>query len=189
MTSELIDGNAELSAHDETAFAWPRGSNDDTSGFAASSTSRPAAMARQLVAMARAADLNDADPVERLRAWRRAGDAFLALDAAADALCLQGAAEAYSIAEVLLSQVEIDVLERVQLHHAHGRTLLRLSEDCDVELAAAAAMRLAIALSLARQHIPEHVAGIKLELCRAEHVIAIRQGAAAVHPMLDENYA
>ncbi len=177
MSSASIDYRSDLSVDHDRAFThWPSGS-DDT------------AIARKLAAMARAADLDGADPIERLRAWSRAGDAFLSLGALADVRCLQCAAEAYSIAETLLKIVEVDAVERVQLHRAYGSTLLRLCDGCNVELAAAAATHLADALSLARSHIPEHVANIKLELCRAEHVIALRQGAKSVHTELDETLA
>jgi hypothetical protein len=90
------------------------------------------------------------------------------------------------MAEALLDEAPATVVERVHVHHAHGRILLRLAGGSDVELAAAAVTRLAGALSLARSHIPERVAGIKLELCRAEHVIAIRPGAPILHLLLDE---
>jgi len=127
--------------------------------------------------------IEHAEPGVRMRAWLEAGDALLARALAGEVACLQQAATACGMAEALLDEAAATVLERVHVHHAHGRTLLRLADGSDVELAAAAASRLASALSLARRHAPERVAGIKLELCRAEHVIAVRQMQSAAHPV------
>lgn len=180
MTSESIDPRAELLARRDAALArWPRRTGAD---FAAEMT----AIAEEFMALAQAAEFSGADPCVRLRAWLHAGDAYLSFGTARDAMRLQHAANAYRMAEVLLDETETSALERVHLHDAHGRALLQLAEEDDVELASAAAQRLATALSLARQHIPERVAAIKLELCRAEHVIAMQQSPAASRSTLRE---
>lgn len=177
MNLELID-RIEPGARAEAGFThWPCAPEGAAIGPGA------AAGAAECLARARELDLHGADAIARLRAWSDAGDAMLALGTSGELAGLQQAAAAYSMAEALLDEAAATVLERVHVHHAHGRTLLRLADGSDVELAAAAASRLASALSLARRHAPERVAGIKLELCRAEHVIAVRQMQSAAHPV------
>jgi len=181
MTSEPIDPRAELLARRDAAYArWPRRCGAE---FAAEMT----AIAEEFLALANAAEFCGADPCVRLRAWLHTGDAYLAFGTARDAMRLRSAADAYRMAEALLGETETSALERVHLHDAHGRALLQLAEEDDVELASAAAHRLATALTLARQHIPERVASIKLELCRAEHVIALQRNPAALRTQVSES--
>jgi hypothetical protein len=181
MTSDTIDPRTELLARRDAALArWPRRTGPD---FAAEMT----AIAEELTALARAADFGGADPCERFRAWLHAGDAYFAFGTARDSMRLKCAADAYRIAESLLDETEADAVERVHLHDAHGRALLQLADEDDVQTASAAAHRLAIALSLARRYIPERVAGIKLELCRAEHVIAIQRNPEAMRTLVSES--
>jgi hypothetical protein len=181
MTSESIDPRAELLARRDAALArWPRRTGAD---FASEMT----AIAEEFMALARAADFGDADPCERFRAWLHAGDAYFAFGTAQDSMRLKCAADAYRKAESLLDETETDAVERVHLHDAHGRALLQLADDDDVETVSAAAHRLATALSLARRHIPERVAGIKLELCRAEHAIALQRNPEAMRTLVSES--
>jgi hypothetical protein len=183
MTSEPIDPRAELLARRDAALArWPRRTGAD---FAAEMT----AIAEEFTALARAADFGDADPCERFRAWLHAGDAYFAFGSAGDSMRLKCAADAYRMAEELLDETEPDAVERVHLLDAHGRALLQLAEENDAETASAAAHRLATALSLARRYIPERVAGIKLELCRAERQIAMLRNPAAMRTLVGEPIA
>ena len=134
-------------------------------------------------------ELGDAAPLERMRAWQREGDSYVALSAEKGYAVLRRAADAYRSAEALLDEIEVGVIERLCLYAAHGRALLQLADNSDVDLASAAATRLADALSLARKHFPEGVVDIKLDLCRAEHVIALRCGRPAPRDHFDETYA
>lgn len=154
--------------------------------LAGSHANELAATAEEMLALAQAAEFAAAEPCDRLRAWRHVGDAFLALGRAQDKSCLQRAAIAYRSAEALLDAADACPTERVHLLDGHGRTLLLLAEDENVDLAAAAAQRLAQALALARRHQPERVACIKLELFRAEHVIAMRRMAAIPRSLYSE---
>jgi hypothetical protein len=172
MTSDTIDPRAEPDCRIAT--------------LATSPASELAANAEEMLALTQAAELAGAEPCDRLRAWRHVGDAFLAIGRAHDKTCLQRAAIAYRNAEALLDDAEACPTERVHLLDGHGRALLLLAEDEDVDLAAAAAQRLALALALARLHQPERVACIKLELCRAEHVIAMRRMAAISRTLYSE---
>ena len=181
MTSESIDPRAELLARRDAALVrWPRRAGTE---FATEMT----AIAEEFMALAHATEFSGADPSVRLRAWMHAGDAYFAFGTARDAKRLRCAADAYRMAEELLDQAEASPLERVHLHDAHGRALLQLAEEDDVELASAAAHRLATALSLARRHIPERVAAIKLELCRAEHVVTVQRNPAALRALFGES--
>jgi hypothetical protein len=181
MTSDPIDPRAELLARRDAALVrWPRRCGAE---FAAEMT----AIAEEFLALAQAAEFCDAEPGDRFRAWLHAGDAYFAFGTARDSMRLKCAADAYRMAEALLDEADTDAVERVSLLDSHGRALLQLAEDDDVELASAAAHRLATALSLARQHIPERVAGIKLELCRAEHVIAVQRNPDALRTLVSES--
>ena len=119
----------------------------------------------------------DTNPAERFRVWRQVGDSYLADVAAHSSAGLSRAADAYRNAELLLDEIAIGTVDRLLLYAAHGRVLLQLAGGGDVDLASAAAVRLANSLSLARKYLPEHVAEIKLDLCRAEHIIAARRDA------------
>lgn len=172
MISDTIDSRAEPDCRIAT--------------LASSLASELAVNAEEMLALAQAAELAGAEPCDRMRAWRNVGDAFLAIGRTHDKTCLQRAAIAYRSGEALLDAADACPTERVHLLDGHGRALLLLAEDEDVDLAAAAAQRLAQALALARRHQPERVACIKLELCRAEHVIAMRRMAAISRALYSE---
>jgi hypothetical protein len=163
MRPEERDRRAALLARKDAAVArWPNKTGD---AFEA----EMAAIARELDELARSLDSAEADPVERLRTWASAGEAYLALGAR---YALQCAAEAFRYAENAAARVEADVYELMQLKHQFGIALLKLANETNAELAAEAAARLSTALSLARKHMPVGVASIKLELFRAEHTVA-----------------
>jgi hypothetical protein len=172
MTSDTIDPRAEPDCR--------------VASLGSSLASELASNVEEVLALAQAAELAAAEPCDRLRAWRNVGDAFLAIGRAHDKSCLQRAAIAYRSAESLLDAADACPAERVHLLEGHGRTLLLLAEDEDVDLAAAAAQRLAQALALARRYQPERVACVKLELFRAEHVLAMRRMAAIPRSLYSE---
>jgi hypothetical protein len=128
-----------------------------------------AAVARELDRLARNLDSAEADPVERLRTWCAAGEAYLSLGAK---YALQCATEAFRYAESAAARAEADARELLQLKHQYGIALLKLAADTNEQLAVEAATRLSTALSLARKHMPVGVASIKYELFRAEHTVA-----------------
>jgi hypothetical protein len=72
-----------------------------------------------------------------------------------------------------------DPIENLRLNFVYGSTLLSLAEQDDDALAAVAVERLAEALTQARRHVPGEVPAIKGQLCRAEHMVAVRRNAAA----------
>lgn len=132
------------------------------------------AVARELDSLARSLDSADAHPVERLRAWCAAGEAYLMLGAR---YALQCAAEAFRYAEAAAVRAEADGRELMALEHQYGLALLRLAGDSNEHLASEAAARLSNALSLARKHMPVGVVSIKYELFRAEHTVTTLRGA------------
>ena len=161
------DKRAALIARRDAALKrWPTKSGE---GFEAEMTS----IARELDLLARSLDNKESDPVERLRAWCAAGEAYLLLG---QKYALQCATEAFRYAEAAASKAEADVREHLQLQHQFGVALLKLAEDRNEQLAVEAATRLSTALSLARKHMPVGVAGIKLELFRAEHTVSQLRG-------------
>lgn len=168
MRADQPDRRADLLARKEaTLQRWPQRSGDE---FEA----EMAAVARELDRHARALDDADAHPLDCLRAWSAAGEAYLALGRK---VALQCATEAFRYAEAAAARAEADARELLQLKHQYGLALLRLAEDTNAELAAEAASRLSTALSLARKHMPVGVASIKLELFRAEHTVTTLRGA------------
>jgi hypothetical protein len=73
-----------------------------------------------------------------------------------------------------------DPLERTKLKFLYGTTLLTLAERQSPDLLPEAVTHLGQALSLARQHAPDHVVHIKSELYRAEHSLAMRHSPLRV---------
>jgi hypothetical protein len=94
-------------------------------------------------------------------------------------LSLMRSADPGRLDDVLPEPRSNDPVECVHLNFVHGSTLLALAERDDDRFAPTAVARLAKALTLARQHQPEQVPAIKLQLCRAEHLVATRRNAAA----------
>lgn len=94
-------------------------------------------------------------------------------------LALMRSADPARLDDVLPEPRSNDPVECVHLNFVHGSTLLALAERDDDRFASTAVARLAKALTLARQHQPEQVPAIKLQLCRAEHLVATRDNAAA----------
>jgi hypothetical protein len=167
MRADEGDRRAELIARKDAALKrWPSRTGE---GFEA----EMATIARELDLLARSLDNADGDPVERLRTWAAAGEAYLLLGAK---YALQCATEAFRYAEAAAAKAETDARELLQLKHQFGVALLKLSADTNAELAAEAATRLSTALSLARKHMPVGVANIKFELFRAEHTVTQLRG-------------
>ncbi len=168
MKADERDRRAALIARKDAALQrWPTKSGE---GF----ETEMATVARELDLLARSLDASDADPIERLRSWCAAGEAYLLLGAK---YALQCATEAFRYAEAAAARAEADARELMQLEHQFGVALLKLSADTNAELAAEAATRLSTALSLARKHMPVGVASIKFELFRAEHTVTQLRGS------------
>lgn len=72
-----------------------------------------------------------------------------------------------------------DPVESVRRNFVYGSTLLALAQKTNEHFAAVAAARLASALALARRFLPQEIPAIKLQLCRAEHLVALYGNAAA----------
>ena len=178
MKADERDRRAELIARKDAALErWPTKSGE---GFEA----EMATVARELDLLARSLDARDADPIERLRSWCAAGEAYLQVGAK---YALQCATEAFRYAEAAAGRAEADAREMLQLKHQFGVALLKLSADTNMELAAEAATRLSTALSLARKHMPVGVASIKFELFRAEHTVTQLRGTRRA-PRRNENW-
>ena len=161
------DIRAALIARKDAALKrWPTRSGD---GFEA----EMAAIARELDSLARALDGADSDPIQRLRTWCAAGEAYLLIGAK---YAVQCATEAFRYAEAAAARAETNAHELLQLKHQFGLALLKLAGDRNEQLAAEAATRLSAALSLARKHMPVGVASIKYELFRAEHTVTQLRG-------------
>jgi hypothetical protein len=163
MTTEQLNRRTALLARRDAALArWP-----DRSG--ADYEAEVAAIAEEMKALAHSMDGSEFHPLERLRTWRCAGDAFLTLGESRAPL--QRAADAFASAEALAECVPVDATELLDLKHRFGSTLYKLSEGENEKLARAAARHLGTALALARKHRPVGVADIKLDLFRAEHAV------------------
>jgi hypothetical protein len=157
---------ALIARRDAVLKRWPTRSGDD---FEA----EMATIARDLDSLARALDNADSDPVQRLRTWCAAGEAYLLVGAR---YAVQCATEAFRYAEAAAAKAEADAREVLQLQHQFGLALLKLAGDRNEHLASEAATRLSAALSLARKHMPVGVASIKYELFRAEHTVTQLRG-------------
>jgi hypothetical protein len=172
MRADDGDRRAALQARKDAALKrWP-----DRAG--AEYEAEMTAIAHELDQLARTLESDDSDPIERLRAWSSAGEAYLLLGAKHAVQC---AANAFRYAEIAAAKAEANVHDLMKLQHQFGLALLKLAEDKNEELAAEAAARLSSALSLARKHMPVGVALIKFELIRAEHTVTqLRGGQRAV---------
>ena len=167
MRADEGDRRAELLARKEAALKrWPQKAGPEFE-------EEMAAVARELDHLARTLDNADAHPIDRLRAWCAAGEAYLHLGAR---YALQCATEAFRYAEAAATRAEADARELMQLKHQFGIALLKLGEDRSEQLAAEAANRLSTALALARKHMPVGVASIKFELFKAEHTVTQLRG-------------
>jgi hypothetical protein len=156
------DRRAELIARRDAALArWPNRTGADYEAEMSD-------VAQELDDLARATDIADSDPIERLRAWCSVGEAYLLLGAQT---ALHQATEAFRFAEAAAAKAEADVHELMKLKHQYGLALLKLAEDQNAELAAEAVARLSTALQLARKYMPVGVVPIKYELFRAEHTV------------------
>jgi len=175
MRADDGDWRAALNARRDAALRrWPQRSGPE---FEA----EMAAIAGELDGLARTLDSADSDPIERLRAWYAAGEAYLLLGAKH---ALQCATVAFRCAEAAAAHAEADVRDLLNLQHHFGVALLKLAEDRNAELAAEAAARLSTALALARKHMPVGVASIKLELLRAEHTVTtLRPASSRLRPV------
>jgi len=174
MRADDGDRRAALIARKDAALRrWP---DRDGGEFEAEMS----AIAHELDQLARSLDQANSDPIERLRTWCAAGEAFLLLGAK---YALQCAAEAFRYAEAAATLAEANVHDLMKLQHQYGLALLKLAEDKNAELAAEAAARLSTALSLARKHMPVGVAIIKFELIRAEHTVTALRGAQGWRPV------
>ena len=172
MRADEGDRRAALVARKDAALQrWPHKSGDNFEAEMAN-------VARDLDLLARQLDNGESHPLDRLRAWCAAGEAYLALgQTLGQKFALQCATEAFHYAEAAAARAETDARELMQLKHQYGVALLKLAADTNAELAAEAASRLSTALSLARKHMPVGVASIKLELFRAEHTVTTLRGA------------
>ena len=134
-----------IARRDAALKRWPGRSGE---GFEA----EMAAIARELDALARALDGADSDPMQRLRTWRAAGEAYFMVGAK---YALQCATEAFRYAETAAggAEPEADAHELLHLKHQFGLALLKLGGDRNEQLASEAATRLSAALSLARSDI------------------------------------
>lgn len=167
MRADDGDRRAALVARKEAALRrWPHKSGTEFE-------EEMAAIARDLDQLARSLDSAEGDPIDRLRAWCAAGEAYLQLGAR---YALQCATEAFHYAEAAAAKAETDARELMQLKHQYGMALLKLGEDRSEQLATEAANRLSTALALARKHMPVGVASIKFELFRAEHTVTTLRG-------------
>jgi hypothetical protein len=163
MTTEQLNRRTALLVRRDAALArWP-----DRSG--ADYEAEMAAIAEEMKALAQSMDGAEFHPLERLRTWRCAGDAFLTLGEGHEPL--QRAAEAFASAEALTDCVPVDATELLDLKYRFGSTLYKLSQGENEKLAQAAARHLGTALALARKHRPVGVADIKFDLFRAEHAV------------------
>ena len=164
--AQISRRDALVVRNDAAVERWP-----DRSGASFAGEMRAVADALEALANAEGRDRGKQDRIERARTWRFAGNALRDLGADRERDCLQRAADAYRNAQALLDPD--DGIELVKLNYCFGRTLLKLSDGTDLEMATTAQARLRTALQLAYEYLPDGVATAREELAVADKVVAL----------------
>ena len=128
-------------------------------------------IAEGLEALAKEADAQGGNCLERCRTWRYAGNAYFDLGNGKDLPEMKKAVSAFKAAEPLLDASD-DPVERMKLNYSLGHALFHLSDATDVTLAQEARDRYAFALTLARNHLPEAAGPAQQALANADRLLS-----------------
>ena len=170
MTRILLKHRERLAAKHQSALdRWPaRSGKEFVDGMQA--------VVRDFEALAREADAAGGNRIERSRTWRFAGLACFDLANTGDSELLMRAADAFEKAEALLEGSD-QPIEQMKVNYCHGQTLVQLSDGKDLARLREARHRFAVAVEIARAHMPDGVEEGENALANTDRMLSLLQQA------------